>query len=92
MPLATWTAPVKPFLRWRHHPRLRLREPGCNGRSIMPSEAHIPVPVSPSQHAPILVSPILVSPILVSVVVPVRNEGPNIRTLVDEIHAALSGL
>lgn len=58
----------------------------------MPSEAQIPVPVSPSQHAPILVSPILVSPILVSVVVPVRNEGPNIRTLVDEIHAALIGL
>ena len=42
----------------------------------MPSETPIPVPVSP---------------ILVSVVVPVRNEGPNIQPLVDEIHAALTG-
>lgn len=51
-------------------------------REIMHREAPIPAPVSPPPAA---------GPLL-SVVVPVRNEAPNIQPLIEEIHAALQGL
>ena len=62
--------------------RLPVVRAGCNGRPIMHREAPMPVPVSPPQ----------VAGILLSVVIPVRNEAPNIQPLVDEIQTALQGL
>ncbi len=58
--------------------------PGCYRTGRMP-----PIPAEPPQGSPVLAAS---APPLVSVVVPVRNEAPNIAPLVAEIEAALAGV